>query len=134
MSDVWKQCARSPLGGDDSGLIISPSSLRLCPYNRLQILQSLCPAAAAAIMILGGQMPEMRSGNYPNQSPSHHASAVTAEAWCPRTLMTTEGIEDLLLFSMPDGLVSLHSFLFNYLNRLQNKIINFLAFCFFFDA
>ncbi|KAM3183704.1 hypothetical protein ACTXT7_009847 [Hymenolepis weldensis] len=104
VSDVWKQCARSPLGGDDSGLIISPSSLHLCPYNRLQILQSLCPAAAAAIMILGGQMPEMRSGDCPNQSPSHHASAVTAEAWCPRTLMTTEGIEDLLLFSMPDGL------------------------------
>ncbi|VDL20960.1 unnamed protein product [Hymenolepis diminuta] len=104
VSDVWKQCARSPLGGDDSGLIISPSSLRFCPYNRLQILQSLCPAAAAAIMILGGQMPEMRSGNCPTQSPCHHVSAVTAEAWCPRTLMTTDGIEDLLLFSMPDGL------------------------------
>ncbi|VDO04916.1 unnamed protein product [Rodentolepis nana] len=104
VSDVWKQCARSPLGGDESGLVISPSSLSLCPYNRLQILQSLCPAAATAIMILGGQMPEMRSENCPNQSPCYRASTVTAEAWCPRTLMTSEGIEDLLLFSMPDGL------------------------------
>ncbi|KAM7540581.1 hypothetical protein Aperf_G00000042814 [Anoplocephala perfoliata] len=104
VSDVWKQCARSPLGGDAGTLVISASSLHLCPYNRLQLLQYLCPAAAAAIMILGGQMPEMRSGSCPNQSPKHHVSAVTADAWCPRTLMITEGIEDLLIFSLPDGL------------------------------
>ena len=115
ISDVWKQGVRSPLGaGDVSGTSISIPPLRVCPYDRLQLLQSLCPAAAAAIMILGRQMPEMRSTSSStdvNNSPlSKHGTTVTADAWCPRGLMLTNDIEDSLLFSMPDGAVSLNQF------------------------
>ena len=109
VSEVWKQGARSPLGGigdESAGIAIPP--LRICSYARLQLLQSLCPAAAAAIMILSRQMPEMRNSTASNQlpnSPSSIASStVTADAWCPRALMEVD--EASLLFFMPDGCVS----------------------------
>ncbi|EUB56706.1 Rap guanine nucleotide exchange factor [Echinococcus granulosus] len=104
VSEVWKQVARSPLGGEEEAVISFPP-LHLCSYDRLQLLQSLCPAAAAAIMILGRQMPEMRSDSCitpPNQLP-RSTSTVTADAWCPRALMIMDSPEESLLFSMPDG-------------------------------
>ncbi|VDM35700.1 unnamed protein product [Hydatigera taeniaeformis] len=108
VSEVWKQVARSPLGGEEEEAISFPP-LCLCSYDRLQLLQTLCPAAAAAIMILGGQMPEMRSNSCttpPNHSP-RLMSTVTADAWCPRALMVMDSTEESLLFSMHDGFVSL---------------------------
>lgn len=107
VSEVWKQVARSPLGGEEEAVISFPP-LCLCSYDRLQLLQSLCPAAAAAIMILGRQMPEMRSNSCttpPSQLP-RIMSTVTADAWCPRALMIMDSTEESLLFSMPDGFVS----------------------------
>ncbi|KAL5111837.1 hypothetical protein TcWFU_003773 [Taenia crassiceps] len=103
VSEVWKQVARSPLGGEEEAISFPP--LCLCSYDRLQLLQSLCPAAAAAIMILGRQMPEMRSNSCvtpPSQLP-RLMSTVTADAWCPRALMIMDSTEESLLFSMPDG-------------------------------
>ncbi|KAL5970117.1 Guanine nucleotide-releasing factor 2, partial [Taenia solium] len=104
VSEVWKQVARSPLGGEEEAVISFPP-LCLCSYDRLQLLQSLCPAAAAAIMVLGRQMPEMR-GNSCTSPPSQLPrlmSTVTADAWCPRALMIMDSTEESLLFAMPDG-------------------------------
>ncbi|VDK34426.1 unnamed protein product [Taenia asiatica] len=104
VSEVWKQVARSPLGGEEEAVISFPP-LCLCSYDRLQLLQALCPAAAAAIMILGRQMPEMRSNSCtspPSQLP-RLMPTVTADAWCPRALMVMDSTEESLLFAMPDG-------------------------------
>ena len=111
VSEVWKQGAPSSLGGTgEEGASLAFPPLRVCSYARLQLLQSLCPAAAAAIMILSRQMPEMRNSTTsckPSGSPLSIApSTVTADAWCPRALMEVD--ESSLLFFMPDGCVSLY--------------------------
>uniref|UniRef100_A0A5K3FH04 Pecanex-like protein n=1 Tax=Mesocestoides corti TaxID=53468 RepID=A0A5K3FH04_MESCO len=109
VSEVWKQGARSPLGNEGEAFFPRddthrPRPLRACSYRRLQLLQSICPAAAAAVLILGKQMPEMRgSGISPPHTPSNFT--VTADAWCPRALMLTEPDANALIFSAANSAV-----------------------------
>ncbi len=111
MSDVWKQGARSPLSGEGT-TVLPPHAprplLQCCSYDRLQLLQSICPAAAAAVIILGRQMPEMRSGGAPPSSGQQQQPlfTVSADAWCPRALMLAEPAEESLIFSTSGSGVS----------------------------
>uniref|UniRef100_A0A0X3Q1D1 Ras-GEF domain-containing protein n=1 Tax=Schistocephalus solidus TaxID=70667 RepID=A0A0X3Q1D1_SCHSO len=117
LEGIWKQGARAGESLATTAPHLTPlcTLLDACSYDRLQLLQSICPAAAAATVILGRQMPDMRRlpgqmarGGQPasvvgESAPASPIFTVSADAWCPRELMMLEVPPDALIFMSPAG-------------------------------
>ncbi|BHF60180.1 hypothetical protein SprV_0100314300 [Sparganum proliferum] len=122
LEGIWKQGARAGDSLATAGPHLTPvcTLLDVCSYDRLQLLQSICPAAAAATVILGRQIPDMRRSPGPTARGGRPAGAapasavgesvptspiftVSADAWCPRELMMLEAPPDALIFMSPTG-------------------------------
>lgn len=104
---AWKP----PCGVKTAGVSLAtgqqPSSaaclLEACCYDRLQMLQSICPAAAAATIILGRQIPDMRRRSDSKSTSADDALTpalftVSADAWCPRALALLDANLNALIF------------------------------------
>nr|CAH8838836.1 unnamed protein product [Trichobilharzia regenti] len=79
-----------------------------CSNDRLQLLQSLCPSAAAATILLGKPMHDSQDNDDTNQenqfinTPNYSDETrvlVTANAWCPVSLRTKDPNSQLVFNS-----------------------------------